>query len=91
MPGLLRERDIVPNPDGLTRSQIAIEIVFDPPGHTRLPINDDELVDRAVAIQALAGDQVTVLTYDTGQSTRARAAGLKAKKLAKPLEDEPTK
>ena len=52
-----------------------LEIVFDPPGHSRLPINDDELVDQAQAIQALAGREVTMFTYDTGQAgPRARCS-----------------
>ena len=64
-------------------------MVFDPPGHVRLPINDDEIIDRALTIQPLVGRPVTLLTYDTGQSTRARNAGLRVKKLTKPIGDEP--
>lgn len=71
------------------RGQITIELVFDPPGHTRLPINDDEIIDRALAIEALAGGTVTLLTYDTGQSTRARSAGLKVVKLSQNFGEEP--
>jgi hypothetical protein len=56
-----------------------------------LPINDDEFIDRVLAIQALAGRRVTLLTYDTGQSTRARAAGLRARKLTQPEKGEPGK
>ena len=48
--------------------EVTIEIVFDPPGHVRLPINDDEMIDRILAIQPLAAREVTLLTYDTGQS-----------------------
>jgi hypothetical protein len=66
-----------------------VEIVFDPPGRIRLPINDDELIDRILAIQPLTGLQIILLTYDTGQSTRARAAGLSVKMLAK-TDDMPT-
>jgi hypothetical protein len=44
------------------------EIVTDPPGHARLPINDEEIIDQTLAIQALAGQRVTMITYDTGQS-----------------------
>ena len=33
---------------------------------------------------------MTLLTYDTGQATRARSAGLDVVKLPTPLEDEPT-
>jgi rRNA-processing protein FCF1 len=71
------------SPAGQGAAGCTIEIVFDPPGHVRLPINDDELIDRILAIEVLAGRQVTLLTYDTGQSTRARAAGLPVKKLTK--------
>jgi hypothetical protein len=64
--------------------------VLDPPGHVRLPINGDELVDRTVAFQALAGPKITMISYDTGQSTRARAAGLRPVKIQQPREsDEP--
>jgi hypothetical protein len=66
---------------GIPRGEVTMELLFDSPGHTRLPINDDEIIDRALAVQSLAGRPVTLLTYDTGQSTRARAAGLKVRKL----------
>jgi hypothetical protein len=55
----------------------------------RLQINDDEIVDRALAIEPLASRKVTLLTYDTGQSTRARTAGLSVVKLRKPIGEEP--
>jgi predicted ribonuclease YlaK len=65
---------------GLPRGEVTIELIFDPPGRVRLPINDDEIIDRVLAIQPLAGRDVTLLTYDTGQSTRALAAGLPVRK-----------
>jgi hypothetical protein len=71
------------------RVELTAEIIFDPPGRVRLPINDDELVDRTLAIQALAGRTVTLVTFDTNQSTRARGAGLDVLKLTKPIGDEP--
>ncbi|GAA5706191.1 hypothetical protein AQJ43_36980 [Streptomyces avermitilis] len=61
--------------------KLTVEVVFDPLGHIRLPDVDDEIVDRAVAIQAVAGRPVTLLTYDTGQAMRARTGGLRVKKL----------
>jgi hypothetical protein len=76
---------------GIPRGEVTIELVFDPPGHVRLPINDDEIIDRALVIQPLAGREVTLLTYDTGQSTRARAAGLRVHKLTRPIGDESTR
>lgn len=79
----------MPGPDGLTRSEVTIELVFDPPGHVRLPGNDDEIIDRALAVEALADRNVTLLTYDTGQSTRARNAGLQVVKLSQEIGEEP--
>lgn len=76
---------------GIPSGEVTMELVFDPPGHRRLPINDDEIIDRTLAIRSLADREVTLLTYDTSQSTRARNAGLKVTKLTKPIGDEPAK
>jgi len=84
-PALLTPEDFsVLGSGGLPRGEVTIELIFDPPGHVRLPINDDEIIDRVLAIQPLAGRDVTLLTYDTGQSTRALAAGLPVRKLTQP-------
>jgi hypothetical protein len=85
-PAVLRAPDLEAG-----RGAVVIEAFFDPADHVRLPINDDEIIDRALAIQSLAGRDVTLLTYDTSQSMRARNAGLSARKLAKPLGDEPAR
>jgi hypothetical protein len=77
-----------PNADG-TRGLVLVDILYDPPRHERLPINDDEIVDRALAAQSTAGSAVTLLTYDTSQAARARQAGLAVNKLTKPPGDEP--
>jgi hypothetical protein len=74
---------------GVRQGEVNVEIVYDPPGHVRLPINDDEIVDRAVAMKSLAGREVTFVTYDTGQSSRGRRAGLKVVKLNQPEAEEP--
>ncbi|MDX3175307.1 PIN domain-containing protein [Streptomyces scabiei] len=66
---------------GNPRGRVSMEIVLDPPGHVRLPIADDEIIDRAVAIQALAGRPVRLLTCDTSQHTRGCAAGLQVTKV----------
>jgi hypothetical protein len=56
-------------------------------GHERLPINDDEIIDRALATTAfadLAGTparRTYFVTGGTGQSMRARAVGLRTHKL----------
>lgn len=44
-------------------------------------IGTSDDIDRAVAIQALAAREVRLLTCDTGQHTRGRAAGLKVTKV----------
>ena len=72
-----------------SRGPVTIELLFDPPGHVRLPINDDEIIDRALAVGPLAAREITLLTYDTGQSTRARMAGLPVVKLSSPIGEEP--
>lgn len=74
---------------GVRRGQVDVEILFDPPAHVRLPIADDEIVDRAAAIMPLVGRDVTLLTYDTGQASRGRRAGLKVIKPSRPIGDEP--
>lgn len=89
--GQLRADNITTTPGrGMTGlGGVTMELLLDPPGHARLPINDDEIVDRAVAVQTLAGRAVTLLTYDTGMSTRARNAGLRVVKLREDIGDEP--
>jgi hypothetical protein len=42
-----------------------------------------------MAVEPLAAREVTLLTYDTGQSTHARNAGLRVKKLVRPAQSEP--
>ncbi|MEU2207578.1 PIN domain-containing protein [Streptomyces hygroscopicus] len=78
--GILRYADLNGEP-ALWRGEVNVEIVLDRPGHVRLPITDDEIIDRAVAIQALSAREVRLLTCDTGQHTRGRAAGLKVTKV----------
>lgn len=78
--GIFRHAENIGEP-ALWRGKVSMEIVLDQPGHVRLPIADDEIIDRAVAIQALAGREVRLLTCDTGQHTRGRAAGLPVTKV----------
>ncbi|MFE4698716.1 PIN domain-containing protein [Streptomyces sp. NPDC056738] len=63
------------------RGRVTVEIVLDQPGHVRLPIADDEIIDRAATIQRIAGRDLRLLTCDTSQATRGRIAGLKVTKL----------
>jgi len=71
--GVLRQAD-----GTLGLGPITMELLFDPPDHERLPDNDAEIVDRALAVKALAGRPVTMVTYDKNMAFRARYAGLQA-------------
>ena len=73
------------------RGAVDMEILYDSPGHIRLPVNDDEIIDRTLAAKPLVGKPVTLVTFDTGQTFRAREADLPVVKLAKPLGDEPAR
>jgi hypothetical protein len=85
----LRKGETGPEAKVAPLGDVWIELVFDPPGHVRLPDSDDEIIDRALSIEPLADRKVTLLTYDTGQSMSARNAGLQAVKLTQDIGDEP--
>jgi hypothetical protein len=68
------------------RGRVTVEVLLDPPEHFRLPHEDAEIVDQAHAVNGLAAQPVTVLTYDTNQSMIARARGLQCRKLPVPPE-----
>lgn len=93
-PGILKDRDDKARDSSgyfpMPRGAVTVEVLYDPSGHQRLPIADDEIVDRAAAAQALAGSSVTLITYDTGQAMRGRAAGLTVCKLRQDPGQEPT-
>jgi PIN domain len=75
--GRLREADFSALDHGeIPSGDHWIDVLFDLPGHVRLSINDDEIVDRALAVQLLSAKPVTFLTYDTNQALRARHAGI---------------
>ena len=67
---------------------IDLQLLLDSPGHVRLARTDDEIVDRALALQILAGRSVTVVTYDTSMSMRAKIVGLLALHLKLEIGDE---
>lgn len=75
---------------GSPHGETWVDVLFDLPGHVRLPIADDEIVDRALAVQILSGKDVTFVTFDTGQAMRARRAGLaRVRKLGQDPGEEP--
>jgi len=86
---LLRKGETEPVAKVAPLGDVWIELLFEPPGHVRLPDSDDEIIDRALGAEPLANRKVTLLTYDTGQSMRARNAGLHVVKLRLEVGDEP--
>jgi len=82
----LRPAQTLPATGGgeVLRGAVNVQVLLDPPSHQRLPINDDEIVDRAVAVASLAERQVYLLTYDNGMRFRGRAADLLVPELEQP-------
>jgi len=76
---------------GMPREKVTIEVLFDDVHHIRLDDNDDEIIDRALAVQAYAGLPVRLLTMDTSMALRARMLDLRVAKPTKDLGDEPAK
>ena len=61
------------------RGDVNLQLLFDPPGHVRLPLNDDELIARVVALRDFLGvpvKQCHFVTQDRGAAFRASAVGL---------------
>jgi hypothetical protein len=68
-PGVLHKEDFSAlNTGGIPRGEITVEVIFDPPGHNRLPIEDDEIIDQLVIVQPMTPSGITFVTYDTGPS-----------------------
>jgi rRNA-processing protein FCF1 len=86
--GRLRRREMAGQ---AMHDEVSVEIILDPPGHVRLSIADDEIIDRSATIHRIAGHPVHLVTYDTGMEMRARPTGLTVCKREQPetAEDRP--
>jgi hypothetical protein len=82
--GTLRTADPVKD-----RGPVVLDILWDAPGHLREAVNDNEIIAQGLAAQSLAAVPVTLLTFDTPQSLRARRAHLPEKNLSKPVGNQP--
>lgn len=58
------------------RRGVTMQILVDPPRHTRLPNNDSELLERVEHLNALVGQGATLITADYGLQLRAGVRGL---------------
>lgn len=89
----IREADnfsVVADAGGMPRDKVTIEVLFDDPNHVRLDDNDDEIIDRTLALQTYAGQRVLLLTMDTSMALRARMRDLQVRKITKDIGPEPT-
>lgn len=88
----IREADSLTQPptaDGMPRGMVTIEVSFDDAHHVRLADPDDEIIDRALTLQAYAGRPVRLLTMDTSMALRARMLDLLVHKEKKDIGEEP--
>ena len=76
---------------GTPHDKVTIEVLFDDAHHVRLQDNDDEIIDRALALQAYSRMPVRLLTMDTSMALRARMLDLRVLKPTKDIGDEPVK
>jgi predicted ribonuclease YlaK len=69
---------------GVPFGGVVAELLFDAPGHVRSSSADNEIIDQALTVRALASRQVTLITYDTHMAMKARKLGLDVLKLTAP-------
>ncbi|WP_196255730.1 PIN domain-containing protein [Micromonospora sp. WMMC415] len=73
----------------MPRGAVQLRMFYDDLAHRPLSDPDAEIVDRAVAVQTLAGKPVRLVTMDTGMGLNARRAGLLVTKPAREIETPP--
>ncbi|RNH98586.1 hypothetical protein EEZ25_26140 [Micromonospora aurantiaca] len=79
----------VVNDGGTPHDKVTIEVLFDDAHHVRLEDNDDEIIDRTLALQAYSRMPVWLLTMDNSMAFRARMLDLRVLKPTKDIGDEP--
>jgi rRNA-processing protein FCF1 len=67
-------------------ADVTIEVLLDGGWHQRMPNNDGEIIDQAVALKELTGQQVILVSGDYTQLYRASPAGLTAVLMPRPAE-----
>ena len=71
-------------PDGYSRLQqhVTVEILPDEVGHLRAVGNDQEILDRRELLHQATGNQITLITGDSGMRISAQARGIDVLKLS---------
>lgn len=78
--------DAVAARGGTPRGRVELRVFYDDPVHRPLTDPDAEIIDRALAVQTLAGAPVRLVTMDTGMGLNARRAKLLVRKPAREIE-----
>lgn len=63
---------------------VTIEVFLDGPWHARRPVNDDEIIQRALVVGEITRQEVVLAAADFAMLYRASAAGLKAVLVPRP-------
>lgn len=79
-----RIRTSFENPESIPELSpgVTMELLMDPRGHRAIEDPDSEIIDRALALQTMAGRKVSVVTTDGNMQFGAHVAGLGATLLA---------
>jgi predicted ribonuclease YlaK len=65
--------------------RVTVEILLDNPSHVRLPVNDAEIIDRAVYLRSLFPEsrRVILVSGDVSMQFRAEGAGLETRHVSR--------
>lgn len=75
-------------PAGIPGKTATIEVFLDDGWHVRRPVNDDEIVERAMTIREITGRSVLVVSGDYQMLYRADAAGVGAALMPRPADSQ---
>ncbi|WP_328990332.1 PIN domain-containing protein [Kribbella sp. NBC_01245] len=81
--------DAIAARDEMPHGRVDLRVFFDDPAHRPLADSDAEIIDRAMAVQTLAGAKVRLVTMDTGMGLNARRRGLLVTKPERVIEPPP--
>jgi hypothetical protein len=70
--------------------RVTVEILLDDPAHVRLPVNDAEIIDRAVELRNLfpTSRRVILVSGDMSMEFRAEGAGLETRHVSRDMNDD---
>lgn len=70
------------------RRPVTIEVFADDSWHVRRPVNDNEIIERALAVGEITGRDVTMAAADYSMLYQASSRGLKTVLVPRPDDDE---